>query len=568
MSSSDDLQTTLRNGIDAAKRGDRTTARRLLERVIAQDDRNEMAWIWLASVVNTNTERRNALERVLQINPRNGRAREALARLDQPTSAAAAEQSRVRDTISRVRQAQRGPVSVPEGGSGINLGALLALLALAAVVIVIGAVVLNAITPDAPEPTAVVIAPTEVPPTITLTPTLSPTPENRAAGEVTRVLAPTLPPTFTATPPPPPSQTPVPTATPIGVENFPLLYTSLNTGASQPDLYILNADGSGDGFILEGARDIAISPDGQRVAFVRDVPGGALIIPPAQPTEAPPTEVVPTEIQPPEQVDPSGPGIDLPQAPEVPDAETEVEDTSEQQASDVAAEVFVASINDLDNALQITSLGSPDTSSPSFSPDGSLVVFASSAGQGDSELYIVESNGGTPRPLTNNNSIDREPSFSPVANVVAYTSDQDSPDLTEIYTLTLTEDGNIEGGNPPRRITDTSGSNYSPGWSFDGETIIFVGDRTGSGDVYFVEYEIGGPGQLVTIGDGNTVENREPALSPDGRWVVFISNRESEDFQVYLTDLGGFEVRRLTDNGRTDTSVVFRPIDLDALNAQ
>src|SRR5690606_7723191 len=202
-----------------------------------------------------------------------------------------------------------------------------------------------------------------------LTPTSSPTPENRAAGEVTRVLAPTLPPTFTATPPPPPSQTPMPTATPIGLENFPLLYTSLNTGASQPDLYILNADGSGDGFILEGARDIAISPDGLMVAFIREVPGGAVIIPPAQPTEAPPTEVVPTEIQPPVQVDPSGPGLDLPQVPEVPDAEAETENIPEQQGSGVAAEVFVAPMDDLSNALQITSLGSPDTSSPSFSPD-------------------------------------------------------------------------------------------------------------------------------------------------------------------------------------------------------
>ncbi len=556
MSSSDDLQTTLRNGIDAAKRGDRLTARRLLERVIAQDDRNEMAWIWLASVVNTNTERRNALERVLQINPRNSRAREALARLDESSTTASAEQSRVRDTISRVRDSQRVSTSTIEGGGGINLAGLLIVLALVAVVVILGAALLNAITPDTPEPTAVVFAATEIP-TETLTPTPSPTPENRAAGEVTRVLAPTLPPTFTATVPPRPSLTPSPTQTPLGLENFPMYYVSLNPGADQPEVYTLNADGSNEGFMIGEARDITISADGQMIAFIRDIPGGAVIIPPAPPTEGPPTEIPPPPV-----IDPSGPGVDLPEVPGVPDIQTEVETDPEAQPSNVAAEVFVASINDLDNPRQITSLGSPDTSSPSFSPDGSLIVFASSAGQGDSELYIVESSGGTPRPLTNNSVEDREPSFSPVANIIAYTSDQDSPGLTDIYTLTLTEDGNIEGGNPPRRITRTSGSNYSPSWSYDGELIVFVGDRTGGGDVYFVEHELGGPGQLVTIGDGNTVENRKPSISPDKRWVAFISNRESEDFQVYLTDLGGFEVRRLTDNSRIDSDVIFLPIEL------
>jgi Tol biopolymer transport system component len=554
--SSGDLQTTLRNGIDAAKRGDRTTARRLLEQVIARDDRNEMAWIWLASVVNTNAERRNALERVLQINPRNSRAREALAKLNEPTGAAAyGEQSRVRDTISRVRQAQNINTSTIEGSGGSNLAGLLLLIGLVAAAIIVGVLLLNGFNQNTPEPTAVVLAPTDAPTsTVTFTPSPSPTPEDRSAAEVTRVLAPTLPPTFTPTEPPPASSTPTPTSTPIGLENFPMLYTSLNTGAAQPDLYSLNADGSNDGFLLEGVRDIAVSLDGSQIAFIRDIPGSSAIVAAEQPDA---TEE-PTELQPPTPVDLNATAeIGLPESPtEAPPSEVQTT-TSDQ----LAAEVFVASIDDLENPRQITTLNAADTSSPSFSPDGSLIVFSSSAGQPDSEIYIVESAGGTPRPLTNNSVIDREPSFSPVANVIAYTSDQDSPGLTEIYTLPLTEDGNIEGDASPRRITDTSGSNYSPSWSFDGARIVFLGDRTGSGDVYIVDNEIGGPGELVTIGDGDA-ENRSPVLSPDGLWVAYISNRDSEDFQVYLTDLGGFEVRRLTDNGRNDTSVVFQYVDL------
>src|SRR4051812_9832452 len=72
------LERLLKQGIAAAKQGNNATARSLLEAVIAQDESNELAWIWLASTVSTVRERRFCLEKVLQINPNNGRAREAL----------------------------------------------------------------------------------------------------------------------------------------------------------------------------------------------------------------------------------------------------------------------------------------------------------------------------------------------------------------------------------------------------------------------------------------------------------------------------------------------------------
>ncbi|HEX2621416.1 MAG TPA: hypothetical protein VHL11_14755, partial [Phototrophicaceae bacterium] len=71
------------------------------------------------------------------------------------------------------------------------------------------------------------------------------------------------------------------------------------------------------------------------------------------------------------------------------------------------------------------------------------------------------------------------------------------------------------------------------------------------------------------VGDGD-VENRSPAISGDGRLVAFISNRDSENFQSYLIDLttNPNQVTRLTDNGREDVSVVFRPLPLDLLGTR
>src|SRR5688572_23450288 len=78
VSQSDQLQQILRQGIEAARAGDAATARQLLEAVVARDENNELAWIWLASTVTTQRERRICLEKVLHINPGNTRAREAL----------------------------------------------------------------------------------------------------------------------------------------------------------------------------------------------------------------------------------------------------------------------------------------------------------------------------------------------------------------------------------------------------------------------------------------------------------------------------------------------------------
>ncbi|HRL11507.1 MAG TPA: hypothetical protein PKX07_06485, partial [Aggregatilineales bacterium] len=77
-SNNDEIQSKLRSAIEAARAGERDRARRLLEQVLAEDDSNEVAWLWMASVVNTLPERRSSLERVLEINPENVRAQEAL----------------------------------------------------------------------------------------------------------------------------------------------------------------------------------------------------------------------------------------------------------------------------------------------------------------------------------------------------------------------------------------------------------------------------------------------------------------------------------------------------------
>ena len=62
-------QSFLQKGVAAAREGNKAQASRLLRKATDHDPRNESAWLWLSSVVETPEERLTALEKVLSVNP-------------------------------------------------------------------------------------------------------------------------------------------------------------------------------------------------------------------------------------------------------------------------------------------------------------------------------------------------------------------------------------------------------------------------------------------------------------------------------------------------------------------
>jgi tetratricopeptide (TPR) repeat protein len=68
----------LRQGIAAARAGDKETARNLLMRAVEQDENNASAWLWLSGVVEGLDDRQVCLENVLALDPNNQAARQGL----------------------------------------------------------------------------------------------------------------------------------------------------------------------------------------------------------------------------------------------------------------------------------------------------------------------------------------------------------------------------------------------------------------------------------------------------------------------------------------------------------
>ena len=83
------LDSCTREGINAVQRGELERGRALLRQALVNNAANELAWLWMSTVVSGVERQRECLQRVLQINPHNQAAQRDLAAL-QPRAQPAA----------------------------------------------------------------------------------------------------------------------------------------------------------------------------------------------------------------------------------------------------------------------------------------------------------------------------------------------------------------------------------------------------------------------------------------------------------------------------------------------
>ena len=233
-------------------------------------------------------------------------------------------------------------------------------------------------------------------------------------------------------------------------------------------------------------------------------------------------------------------------------------------------EIYVMDI-DGGNQRRLTSNPKNDLS-PSWSPDGKRIVFASNRdghvhiihGWSMYEIYVMDADGGNPQNLTNDPRNDSFPSWSPDGRRIVFSSDRDdfkNDDLvitSEIYVM------DADGDNPQNLTNDNFDDRY-PSWSPDGKRIVFSSKR----DEHFrgeagITYEIyvmdadGGNQQRLTENRNN---DKEPSWSPDGKRIAFASDRKGDglNYEIYVMDADGGNPQRLTENRRFDQDPSWSP---------
>ncbi|HET6279119.1 MAG TPA: Tol-Pal system beta propeller repeat protein TolB [Candidatus Polarisedimenticolia bacterium] len=174
-------------------------------------------------------------------------------------------------------------------------------------------------------------------------------------------------------------------------------------------------------------------------------------------------------------------------------------------------------------------------SAPAWSPDGRLLAFSSSR-DGNAEIYVMQVSSQKLTRLTRHPGIDTAPTWSPNGREIAFTSDRSgSP---QIYVM------DAEGANVHRITYDVSYCD-SPSWSQHGQ-IAFTARVPGGFDIFVKDLSSGVQTQLTR----NSGINETPRWSPDGRHLVFASNRTGS-FDIYTMDADGGRVKRLTHGGNS-----------------
>ena len=120
-----------------------------------------------------------------------------------------------------------------------------------------------------------------------------------------------------------------------------------------------------------------------------------------------------------------------------------------------------------------------------WSPDGKQRAYSAYRDGQIVEIYIMDVGAAlqgtaTSRQLTDSPAFNLVTSWSPDGSRLAFSSDRDGN--TEIYLM------NIDGGNVVR-LTNDPASDTQPAWSSDGKQIAFASDRDGNSEIYILDVE-------------------------------------------------------------------------------
>ena len=148
-----------------------------------------------------------------------------------------------------------------------------------------------------------------------------------------------------------------------------------------------------------------------------------------------------------------------------------------------------------------------------ISADGRLLAISDDSRQAQqgsgSRIYVLPLSGAVPRRIT-----EQGPSYwhgwSPDGKTICFCGERNGQ--FDVYTIPT-------AGGVETQLTKSAGHNDGPDYSPDGRYIYFNSDRTGSMQIWRMAPDGSGQEQLTS----DEFNNWFPHISPDGKWMVFLS---------------------------------------------
>jgi TolB protein len=218
-----------------------------------------------------------------------------------------------------------------------------------------------------------------------------------------------------------------------------------------------------------------------------------------------------------------------------------------------AAEPASAATTTLYSTLEIITVASMDRraiyvaperfEAPNWMPDGKNLLF-----NRNGRIEKIPATGGTPQILDTGfaTRCNNDHGISPDGTQLAISDNSQEEHESRVYIVPI-------GGGAPRRITQKSPS-YWHGWSPDGKTLAFVGERNGDFDIYAIPAAGREEKRLTTapgLDDG-------PEYTPDGKYIYFNSERTGH-MQIWRMRADGSEQEQITFGEDNDWFPHFSP---------
>ena len=191
-----------------------------------------------------------------------------------------------------------------------------------------------------------------------------------------------------------------------------------------------------------------------------------------------------------------------------------------------------------------------------WSPDGGKIVFDGMR-DGKQGIYSLDLKTNTVSLVIDNLGRDAHPVWSPDGRLIAFQTTRDTAKsfLVDIYVMT--PDRSVY-----KKLFEKEGFSGVPAWSLDGSKIAFQYMPLNSWDEFSVNkwhiYVMDSGGQNQKQITSDDAHNQVPNWSPDGKLLVYYSNRTGND-QIYTMNPDGSDSKRLTHTTHNETTPVFSP---------